>query len=126
MENKTNRSHPQPQQPQNESSSLFHPTAEQKKKRRRFWRFLAGLWSWLWHFLLGTVLVCIITATFVVSVLVIFWVVNFDAEAYCPDLNATSGGNRSVIWVLDDSEQWVPYHNLEGGNSVWTDLRISP
>ena len=126
MENKANKSNPQPPQPQDWLRSLFRPTAEQKKRRRRRWRWLALIWSWLWHFVLGTALVCVITATFVVSVLVIFWVTNFDAEAYCPDLTATSGGNRSVIWVQDESDQWVPYHNLEGGNSVLIELQEIP
>ena len=99
--------------------SLFRPTPEQRARRRRRWGRLFGA-------LFGCILAGILTVSFVVGVLVIFWVVNFDAEAYCPDLNATSGGNRSVIWVQDDSEQWVPYHNLEGGNSVWTDLADIP
>ena len=99
--------------------SLFRPTPEQKARRRRR---RARVWSAL----LGIVLVGVLTATFVVGVLVIFWVVNFDADLYCPDLSATSGGNRSVIWVQDDSDQWVPHHNLEGGNSVWTDLQEIP
>ena len=99
--------------------SLFRPTPEQKARRRR-------RRAHLWGALLGIVLVGVLTATFVVGVLVIFWVVNFDADVYCPDLSATSGGNRSVIWIQDDSDQWVPYHNLEGGNSVWTDLEEIP
>ena len=99
--------------------SLFRPTPEQKARRRRR---RARVWSAL----LGIVLVGVLTATFVVGVLVIFWVVNFDADLYCPDLSATSGGNRSVIWVQDDSDQWIPHHNLEGGNSVWTDLQEIP
>lgn len=126
MENKANKPNGQPQQPQNWFTSLFRPTAEQKKRRRRRWRWLAHIWSWLWHFLLGTVLVCVITATFVVSVLVIFWVVNFDAEAYCPDLTATASNTRSVIWVQDDSGEFIPYHNLEGGNSVLVELEDIP
>ena len=99
--------------------SLFRPTAEQKARRNKRWRGL-------WHTLLGVMLVGIITTTIVVGVVVVFWVTNFDAEAYCPDLNATSGGNRSVIWIQDDSGAFIPYHNLEGGNSVWFDLEEIP
>lgn len=99
--------------------SLFHPTPEQKARRAKRWRGLG-------HTILGCVLVGIITATIVVGVVVIFWVTSFDAEAYCPDLNATSGGNRSVIWIQNESGEFVPHHNLEGGNSVWFDLEEIP
>ena len=99
--------------------SLFRPTAEQKNQRRMGWKKF-------WRVLLGILLVGVITTTIVLGVLVVFWVTTFDAEAYCPDLNATSGGNRSVIWIQDDSGTFVPYHNLEGGNSVWFDLDDIP
>ncbi|MBQ7088421.1 MAG: transglycosylase domain-containing protein [Clostridia bacterium] len=98
--------------------SLFHPTAAQKAKRRRTWRGVGNT-------LLGVVLVGVITTTIVVGVVVVFWVTNFDAEAYCPDLTHMSG-ERSIIWIQDDSGNFVPYHNLEGGNSVWVDLEEIP
>ena len=99
--------------------SLVHPTPEQKAARAKGRRRLGQT-------ILGIILVGVITTTIVVGVIVIFWVTNFDAEAYCPDLSATSGGNRSIIWVQNDAGKFEPYHNLEGGNSVWFDLDEIP
>ena len=110
---------------------VFYPTTEQKaqkkairekkKKERKgkpVWvRILRGFFS----FIFGTMLVGFLTTTLVVGALVVFWVSNFDAEANCPDLSTMSQGKRSIIWVQDENGQWVPYHNLEGGNSVWVD-----
>lgn len=117
-------------------ASVFHPTPEQKKQRKArrqqrkanrrgkpLWvRIIRGFFACLF----GTVMVGILTATLVVGALVVFWVTNFDAEAYCPDLSALSQSKRSIIWVQDENEQWVPYHNLEGGNSVWVGLEDIP
>ena len=99
--------------------SLFRPSPEQKARRAKRWHALGST-------ILGVFLVGIITTTIVAGVVAVFWVSNFDAEAYCPDLNATSGGNRSVIWIQDETGEFVPYHNLEGGNSVWFDLEEIP
>ena len=100
-------------------ASLIHPTAAQKARR-------INLLLGAGRLMIGSVLVCVITATLVMGVLASFWVSNFDAEAYCPDLSITQGSNRSVIWVQDDSGAFVPHHNLEGGSSVWFDLDDIP
>ena len=99
--------------------SLVRPTAQQKAARKQGWQRVGRM-------ILGVFLVVIISVTIVVGVVVIAWINNFDAEAYCPDLSVTAGGNRSIIWIQDDSGNFVPYHNLEGGNSVWFDLDDIP
>ncbi len=117
-------------------TSVFHPTPEQKKQRqerrrqrkanrrgRPVWvRILRGFFGVIF----GTIMVAILTTTLVVGALVVFWVTNFDAEANCPDLSALSQSKRSIIWVQDEAGEWVPYHNLEGGNSVWVGLEDIP
>ena len=115
---------------------VFYPNAEQKaqKKAIRAQRKKARKGKPVWVRILGgffraifgTMLVGFLTTTLVVGALVIFWVSNFDAEANCPDLSALSQSKRSIIWVQDENEQWVPYHNLEGGNSVWVGLEDIP
>ncbi len=116
--------------------SLFHPTPEQKqrrrdkrrqrKARRRGRPLILRLIRGVFGLIFGTIMVCILTTTLVVGAMVVFWVTNFDAEAYCPDLSSLSQSKRSIIWVQDDADQWVPYHNLEGGNSVWVPLEEIP
>ena len=117
-------------------TSVVHPTPEQKRERkerrqqrkekrrgRPIWvRILRGFFGVIF----GSILVLILTATLVVGAVVVFWVTNFDAEANCPDLRSLSQSKRSIIWVQDDNGEWIPYHNLEGGNSVWVDLENIP
>ena len=115
---------------------VFTPTAEQKaqKKANRIQRRKARKGKPLWvrivsgffTLIFSALAVVFLTTTLVVGAVVAFWVSNFDAEAYCPDLSAMSQSKRSIIWVQDDSGEWVPYHNLEGGNSVWVDLEDIP
>ena len=125
-----------PQRTKEWFASVFHPTPQQKKQRkaRRQQRKAQrrGRPVWL-RIILGTLrtigsafMVICLTSAFVAIALVVFWVSNFDAEAYCPDLSALSQNKRSIIWVQDENQQWVPYHNLEGGNSVWVDMEDIP
>ncbi len=99
--------------------SLVRPTAQQKQKRRRSWRRVGQL-------LLTVMLVGIISVCIVGSVMVIYVVRSFDAESYLPELGKLSMDARSVIYVQNDDGAWEPYHNLQGGNSVWVDLDEIP
>ena len=117
-------------------AATFHPTPQQKAQRKKkraekkekrrgrpIWvRILRGFFGVVF----GSIAVVCLTSALVVGAVVIFWVSNFDAEAYCPDLSAMSHSKRSIIWVQDANKQWVPYHNLEGGNSVWVGLEDIP
>ncbi|MBQ5840980.1 MAG: transglycosylase domain-containing protein [Clostridia bacterium] len=99
--------------------SLWRPTAQQKKRRRRVLRRL-------WQTALTVVLVGVISACIVGSVLVVYVMSSFNAEDFIPVLGEMSMDNRSVIHVKNDKGDFVPYHNLQGGNSVWTDLNKIP
>ncbi len=125
-----------PQRTKEWFGSVFHPTPQQKAQRRKkraqkkAMRRGRPLWVRLirgsFRVVFNSLMVIFLTSVLVVGALVIFWVSNFDAEAYCPDLSAVSQGKRSVIWVQDENDQWIPYHNLEGGNSVWVPLEEIP
>ena len=108
-----------PQQIKDEANNLAHPTAGQKKKRRRWGKRLLRL-------LLAAVLVGVITVSIVGCVLVAYITSSFDAEEFIPILGEMSLDNRSVIYVQNDKGEYEPYHNLLGGTSVWTDLEDIP
>lgn len=108
-----------PQQIKEEANAISHPTAGQKKKRRRIGRRLLRI-------LLAAVLVGVITVSIVGCVLVVYITGSFDAEEYIPILGEMSMDNRSVIYVQNDKGKFEPYHNLLGGTSVWTDLEDIP
>ncbi len=99
--------------------ALLHPTAQGKARMRRAARRLGQLA--LTVCLVGFIAVCIVG-----SVLVVYMVNNFDAESYTPVLGEMSMDTRSVIYVQNSAGEWEPYHNLLGGNSVWTDLDEIP
>ncbi len=99
--------------------SLVRPTAQQKKKRRRTLRRVVQVG-------LTGVLVCVISLCIVGSVLVVYVLNNFNADSYIPVLGEMSMDNRSVIYVENEKGDFEPYHNLLGGNSVWTDLEKIP
>ncbi len=99
--------------------SFRHPTAQQKKSRRRLLRRA-------WQTALTVALVGVISACIVGSVLVVYVMSNFNAEDFIPVLGEMSMDNRSVIYVKNDKGDFEPYHNLQGGNSVWTDLNKIP
>ena len=108
-----------PQQIKDEADNLAHPTAGQKKKRRRWGKRLLRI-------LLAAVLVGVITVSIVGCVLVAYITSSFDAEEFIPILGEMSLDNRSVIYVQNDEGEFEPYHNLLGGTSVWTDLEDIP
>lgn len=99
--------------------SLVRPTDQQKKKRHRRW---AGLWKAI----LTLMLIGVISISIVGSVLVVYVISNFNAESFIPVLGEMSMDNRSVIYVQNKKGEFEPYHNLLGGNSVWTDLEKIP
>ncbi|MBR5524877.1 MAG: transglycosylase domain-containing protein, partial [Clostridia bacterium] len=99
--------------------SLVRPSAERKKSRRRFWRRL-------WHVVLAGILICVITVSIVGCVLVVYVVGTFDPDQYIPILGEMSMDNRSVIYVKNEQGDFEPYHNLQGGTSVWMDLDKIP
>ncbi len=99
--------------------SLVRPNAKQKQKRRRAWRRVGQL-------LLTIMLVGVISVCIVGCVMVIYVVRSFDAESYLPELGKLSMDARSVIYVQNEEDTWEPYHNLQGGNSVWVDLDEIP
>ena len=92
---------------------------ERAKRRRRSWRRL-------WHVILAGILICIITVSIVGCVLVVYVVGTFDPEEFIPILGEMSMDNRSVIYVENDKGDFEPYHNLQGGTSVWIDLEKIP
>ncbi len=99
--------------------SLIHPTPQQKQRRiRRLKRVGKAAFT--------VALVGVISVSIVGCALVIYLVNNFDADRYMPVLGEMSMDNRSVIYVKNDAGDFVPYHNLLGGNSVWTDLEKIP
>ncbi len=95
------------------------PSATKKKTYRRTLRRL-------WQAALTIVLVGVISVCIVCSVLVVYIASNFDADKYIPLLGEMSVDNRTIIYVKNDQGDFEPYHNLEGGNSVWTDLNKIP
>ncbi len=99
--------------------SLVRPTPQQKKKRRRSWKRLGKAF-------LTCVLIGVISISIVGSVLVVYVISNFNADSYIPVLGEMSMDNRSVIYVQNTKGEFEPYHNLLGGNSVWTDLEKIP
>lgn len=99
--------------------SLVRPTAQQKKKRRRAWKRVGQL-------ALTCLLIGVISVSIVGGVLVVYVVSSFDADSYVPVLGEMSMDNRSVIYVKNNTGNFEPYHNLLGGNSVWTDLEEIP
>ena len=99
--------------------SLVRPTPQQKQKRRRRAKRIGNA-------VLAVFLVGVITVSIVGCMLVVYIYNTFDADAYIPILGEMSMDNRSVIYVKDDSGQFVPYHNLLGGTSVWTDIDEIP
>ena len=101
------------------AKSLVHPTPHTKARRRRALHRLGQLV--LTVFLVGVISVCIVG-----SVLVVYMVNHFDADSYMPVLGEMSMDTRSVIYVQNKAGEWEPYHNLLGGNSVWTDLDEIP
>jgi len=76
--------------------------------------------------LLAILLIGVITVSIVGCVLVVYVVGSFDADEYIPILGELSMDNRSIIYVKNEEGEFVPYHNLEGGTSVWTDLKDIP
>ena len=99
--------------------SLVKPTPQQKQKRRARAKKVGGA-------VLAVFLVGVITVSIVGCMLVVYIYNTFDADAYIPILGEMSMDNRSVIYVKDDSGEFVPYHNLLGGTSVWTDIDKIP
>ena len=108
-----------PQRLADRARRIVQPTEQDKKRRRRFGRSLGRLILTL--FLIGVIAVVIIG-----SVLAIYVVKNFDADSYLSVLREMPMNARSVIYVQNKSGEWEPYHNLLGGNSVWTDLSEIP
>lgn len=99
--------------------SWVRPTPQDKKNRRRFLRRIGRV-------CLTGVLVGVISLCIVGSVLVVYVMSNFNADEYIPVLGEMSMENRSVIYVKNDAGKFEAYHNLQGGNSVWTDLDKIP
>ena len=101
------------------SAVQIHSAAERAKRRRRSWRRL-------WHAALAFILIGIITVSIVGCVLVVYIVGTFDPEGFIPILGEMSMDNRSVIYVENEKGEFEPYHNLQGGTSVWVDLEKIP
>ena len=99
--------------------TLVHPTPQQKRRRLR--KLAKAGQMLLTLFLVGVIVTCIVC-----SVLVVYVAQTFDADSYLPELGKMSMDARSVIYVKDDNGGWEPYHNLQGGNSVWIDLNEIP
>ncbi|MBR0447572.1 MAG: transglycosylase domain-containing protein [Clostridia bacterium] len=99
--------------------SLVKPTPQQKAKRQRRAKRIGGA-------VLAVFLIGVITVSIVGCMLVVYIYNTFDADAYIPILGEMSMDNRSVIYVKNDSGKFVPYHNLLGGTSVWTDIDKIP
>ena len=99
--------------------ALFRSSPERKRRRRRAWRRL-------WHVVLAGILILIITFSIVGCVLVVYVVGTFDPDQYIPILGEMSMDSRSVIYVKNDKGEFEPYHNLQGGTSVWVDIDKIP
>lgn len=101
------------------AKNAIHPTPQMKARRKRSFHRVGQL-------VLTMVLVGVISICIVGSVLVVYMVNHFDADSYLPVLGEMSMDTRSVIYVQNAAGEWEPYHNLLGGNSVWTDLNEIP
>ena len=101
------------------AKNAVHPTPQMKARRKRSFHRVGQL-------VLTMVLVGVISVCIVGSVLVVYMVNHFDADSYLPVLGEMSMDTRSVIYVQNTAGEWEPYHNLLGGNSVWTDLNEIP
>ncbi len=101
------------------AKNAIHPTPQMKARRKRSFHRVGQL-------VLTMVLVGVISICIVGSVLVVYMVNHFDADSYLPVLGEMSMDTRSVIYVQNATGEWEPYHNLLGGNSVWTDLNEIP
>ena len=93
-------------------------TAKSKRVRRTLRR--------LGHAALAVLLIGVITFSVVGCVLVVYVVGTFEADGFIPILGEMSMDNRSIIYVQNETGEFEPYHNLEGGTSVWTDLDKIP